>query len=186
MLYLSICVFDFEAGQVCQWPCSRRRHASGSARIASGRMCTFTAQVAALPPRASRPHPVWPTGAGLSAFLSCAHPPPLSGGTCCGAVPHCAAPANRRLLFSTLLLPRWCADSAFDDDGVYTMDLLPDFQNGIPAPPRPPPHLPSPFPASLFCLPCCLAHTMLVHGRMSLLPCALWTDSSFFSLQLFR
>ena len=97
-------------------------------------MCTFTAQVAALPPRASRPYPVWPTGAGLSAFLSCAHPPPLSGGTCCGAVPHCAAPANRRLLFSTLLLPRWCADSAFDNDGVYTMDLLPDFQHGIPAP----------------------------------------------------
>lgn len=88
-----------------------------------------------------------PRGLDFSAFLSCAHPPPLSGGTCCGAVSHCAAPANRRLLFSTLLLPHWCADSAFDSDGVYTMDLLPDFQHGIPAPC-------SPSPTPPFTLPC--------------------------------
>ena len=176
MLYLSICVFDFEAGQVCQWPCSRRRHASGSARIASGRMCTFTAQAAALPPRASRPHPVWPTGAGLCFPQLRTSTPSLGWNLLRGsATLRSSCQPKASLLHPALAtLVRWQRIRRWW--GLYhgSPAWLPTWN------PRPPPHLPSPFPASLFCLPCCLAHTMLVHGRMSLLPCALWTDSSFF------
>ena len=77
-----------EAGQVYQWPCSPRKPASGSAKIASGRMCTSIAQGAAPQPRANRLQPGWTCGGWTSPLSTVALAGPILGTAYCQAVLH--------------------------------------------------------------------------------------------------